>query len=304
MQLTLDRQSFSGFERWYSLRRLRETGQNPSEQTLRTKLVQIVRAARTLGATGEESFGRMMGNRVSLRDFFEELEASITPGAARQAVYALADFGRYAEQKGWVEAHAIEAKDVPPRNPQTPITLYTSSEVEMFLYASRAKGLRWWAFMAFLIKTGRRVGEALSLEWEWFRMEHTPPYVDLPHNKARVPQVVPLGKYLTEQVFTPANVLSLKTMESGRTFQRDPAKHPFPWAYPTVHQRLETFCEVTGLPNHGFHGFRHYSITDRLARGVPIQAVAALAGHRSIQTTDRRYNWLQPLQVAHFVEDE
>lgn len=304
MEQTLNRESFAGFERWYTLGRVRSTGQNPSPETLRTKLIQIVRAARTLGHADEESFGRAMGNRQNLGVLIEELHASISTGSVRQAVYALTDFGKYAEHKGWVEHHAVEAKDVPPRNPQTAITLYTPSEIEMFLYASRAKGLRWYAFMAFLIKTGRRVGEALSLEWDWFRMEHVPPYVDLPFNKARVPQVVPLGKYLVNTVFTPANMLALKSMENGRTFQRDPARHPFPWAYPTVHSRLETFCDVTGLPNHGFHAFRHTNITDRLARGVPIQAVAALAGHRSIQTTDRRYNWLQPLQVAHYVEDE
>lgn len=86
------------------------------------------------------------------------------------------------------------------------------------------------------------------------------------------------------------------------SYSRDIEQHPFPWKYGTLHGRFARFCDRTGLPNRGFHCFRHTVITERLARGVPMHAVSRLAGHSSVAVTDARYNHADALSYAHYIE--
>jgi site-specific recombinase XerD len=50
------------------------------------------------------------------------------------------------------------------------------------------------------------------------------------------------------------------------------------------------------------HTFRHTYVTDRLEDGAPIEAVAALAGHASVQTT-QIYTHLRPEYLSDLVRD-
>lgn len=233
----------------------------------------------------------------------------MSPGAARVAVYALLNFAEYAVHQGWlasVNDACVTREDVPPRNPKTPITVYSADEMEAFVTAARGVDVRWWALITFLVDTGRRIGETLDIEWEWMRLDSDPAYVEFPFTKNGEPQYVPLTRRLRLDVFTPENIQWMKSHEKAghMAFRRDVEKHPFPWEYTTVKGRFARFCERAGLPDRGFHCFRHTVITERLARGVPLQAVSRLAGHSSVAVTDARYNHADALAYSHFIEKE
>lgn len=295
---------FDGFGRWYTTSRYRKTGRAASPHTLRTKQIHLAQAANLLGAVEEVFLGSSLGDRQKVEDFLNALACQMTPGAMRSVVYALLSYADYAKAKGWVTVPAITTRDVPPRNPDPGITVYSEVELRTFVDAARGVDLRWWAFLAFLVDSGRRVGEALSLEWGWLRQDSRPAYFELPTTKNGDAQYIPLTARLADDVFSGAHMATLRSdARTGRkAFTRDPAKFVFPWRYTTVFARFGRFCDRTGLPNRGFHNFRHTVITDRLARGVPLQAVAALAGHRSVSTTDRRYNHTNALHYAKYVE--
>ena len=90
--------------------------------------------------------------------------------------------------------------------------------------------------------------------------------------------------------------------ETGRTRNRSQAVYVFPWSYQNAYDRFGDYCTRTGLPNRGFHCFRHTKATELLARGVPIQAVSALLGHASLATTDRRYHHATTLDYAGYLD--
>jgi integrase/recombinase XerD len=296
---TVPAPDFGGFLTWYAGRRRRETGRSPAETTLRTKKQHLRTAARLLGCETEESLGTLVGNRQSMETLLDDLAARCGEhtGTMQVQVYALLDFARYAEAKGWAEEPRIYRGDVPAKNPAKPITVYTDDEVEAFVAAARGVDLRWWALLAFLADTGRRIGECLLLRWDEFKLEADPPYIELPFQKNGVPQYIPLGSRLTTEVFTSDNVGKLQS--SGRpTVRRVAAEYPFPYTYSSAHKRFARFCERTGLPNRGFHNFRHTYITAQLVRGVPLQAVSSLVGHANPGVTQTRYNHLNALQVA------
>lgn len=306
---TLTYKDFSAFGRWYNNRRWRKAGRVASPHTLRAKQVHLATCAKLLGLEAEEFLGHTLASREKVVYLLGLVDARMSPGAARQVVYALRSFGEYAEAMGWCAQAEVYDTDVPPRNPDKPITVYSPAEMEAFVTAARGVDLHWWALIAFLAHTGRRIGETLGLRWEWLRADSKVPYFEMPGTKNGENQYVPIDRFLREEVFTPTNIYRMKsrTKFQGRhpaQSYKDPTEYVFPFAYKSVHHRFRSFCERAGLPNRGFHNFRHTVITTRLAEGMPLQAVSALAGHSSSAITDRRYNHTTALSFAHLLDEE
>ena len=120
--------------------------------------------------------------------------------------------------------------DVPPANPLPAITVYTDDEINQFVSAARGRDLRWWVLPSLPGRQRRRVGEALSLRWEWFRLEDFPRNVKLPTNKTHRLQYIPLSKRSAQDVFTAPNILRLMhEQRSGRrAFKAPCAGIPLP----------------------------------------------------------------------------
>ena len=234
----------------------------------------------------------------------DKLSLTVSPSTLRHYVWAVMDFGEYAIAQGWTEYVALTKADLPGKNPQPPIVCYSQDEVELLISAARGQGVRWWALMAFLGDSGRRIGEALSLRWEWLRLEAEVPYFELPYTKNGKAQYVPLGKRLREEVFTEANIQNLRYGYEAQTarFLRDAEAFPFPWTYAPAQIRFKRHCRRVGVPYRGFHNLRHTRATELLMRGVPIQAVSALLGHASVATTDALYNHATALSYARYNE--
>lgn len=304
---TLGYKDFDAFGRWYAFNRLKTTGKTASPATVRTKQVHLAQVANVLELQEQESLCQTCCDRAQVEFLLALLASRMTPGAMRVSVYALLDYGAWAATQGLIRASEWEVRktDIPPKNPMPAISVYGVEEMEQFVSAARGVDVRWWAFMAYLVDTGRRVGETLSLRWSDFRLEETPAYIELRDTKNGDQQYVPLTARLTNEVFTPENIEKMKALKlrkGSAPSAGDPKTMPFPWSYNVAYARFGRFAERAGLPNKAFHCFRHSVITDRLARGVPIQAVAALAGHRNVGTTDARYNHTNALSYAGFVE--
>lgn len=290
---------FQEFSDFYTARRLRTKGKAPSPATLTRKCVNLSVAALEAGAESPSSLAAALGDRQQVETLLDLLSLRMTPGSMQAVVYSLLDFAEFARHRGWLVDCALQKADTPPSNPDPAITVYSELEMERLVSAALGRGLRWFCFMAYLCDTGRRVGETLNLHWDWFRLEQRPPYVEVPTTKTD-PQYVPLTKRLYQDVFTPETVHKLRTERSR--WRRSSHDHPFPWHYATACVRFNKFCKMLGVEYRGFHNIRHSVLTDRLARGIPIQAVSKLAGHSSVATTDRRYNHTHALTFARYVE--
>lgn len=296
----LRRSDFDGFASWYSVRHQRRHGVPPAENTLRTKRGYLAIAANAAQVGQERELATLLPDRQALENLLDVLAARLSPAAFTQVFFALKPFGDYARAQGWITHSELKDDDKPSHLPQKPITVYTPAEMELFVSAARGVGLRWWAFMSFLTETGRRVGETLALEWAWFNPTASPPYFAVPRTKNGDPQYMPLTSRLKTEVFTTANVEALRAEPQGRK-GREPEFYVFPWTYNAAHRMFERFCDRTGLPNRGFHNFRHTVITDRLAKGVPLQAVSTLAGHRTPAITMKRYAHATALDYAKYL---
>lgn len=303
---------FDEFGRWYASRRRRETGRLPSPRTIEAKQQKLSTLCNYLeksGGTGRSSDGltrlhRILGDREAINDLIDRLMARMTSGAVRQAVYAVSDYSTWLVSQGVLERTLVHSDDAPPMNPPPPITIYTEEQMDLFVNAARGVNFRWFALMAMLADTGRRIGELLQLQWAWFNLTATPAHIALPTTKNGEQQYVPLSRRLREQVFTDEGIHRLKTEAPPPRwrYSRSPEEYVFPWHYTSAIKRFHRYCDTLGLPDRGFHNFRHTVVTNRLAAGMPPQAVQALAGHRSLQTTMQRYGHATALDYWRFVE--
>ena len=291
------------FERWYTTRFRRQNGRNPSPITVQQK-GQRVRYCARLAGEFSVTLDTVLTSRTKWEQFADALDARMTTGTQRKTVYDVRDYAEFLVSTGTIESHVLLPSDVPPANPAPQIVTYTPEEMERFKTLSWAGGVRWGCFINYLAETGRRVGETLALEWRWFRLDDDPPYIELPAEvtKARKPQYVVLTRLLREEVFTPDTIAELKQERGQMSADTPIGELVFPWRYNTAHARFDRFCRKVKLPNRGFHNFRHTVITQRIASGMPIQAVSAHAGHDNVMTTVTRYAHATALDYGRYLD--
>ena len=64
-------------------------------------------------------------------------------------------------------------------------------------------------------------------------------------------------------------------------------------------ERLKKVFVIAGIPTGHGHRLRDTFAVELLRRGVPLQTVSILLGHRSIATTEKHYSpWVQSRQLA------
>jgi integrase len=230
------------------------------------------------------------------------LYASKAPGTVKGDLVALRQYGEYAIARGWTTRVAIEANDAPRSLPLRPIVVYERADIErLLLCAHDCRSLRYWALLATIVETGRRVGEILGLRWDNIKLDATPAHIDLRETKNKRQAYVPLSRRLRNDVWTAATIQNLKTTGDPRIRDRLGAQ-PFPWHYRTVQDKLRRLCRDSNVPYRGYQAFRHTRATELLARGVPIHAVSALLGHANVVTTDRVYNHTTALSFVDYID--
>lgn len=293
------------FAAFYNARVKRTTGREAAANTLRTKRSRL-RVCCTLTQTKSlEALGNLISDRALVVRLLDVLTLRQSSGAMRTTVSTLKDFGTYAQAQGWCFAPQILPEDMPPTNPAKPITIYSDADVELLVSAARGRGLRWFMFVATVAETGRRVSEVLGLTWDQLNLSAEVPHFNLPTTKNGKQNLVPLTARLRAEVFTPENMAALKAEQrvgTQRQFTHSVETHPFPWSLTCVTRMLQRYCGDIGVEYRGFHCLRHTKATGMLARGVPLQAVSALLGHASVQTTDRIYNHATALSYAAYLD--
>lgn len=294
---------FAEYLAWYSEHLKRTRGALPAPSTLEAKKYRLESCARTLGVDTAQSLCILLERREDVVRLVDRLHARLHPGTVTATLVCLRSLADYGKAMGWVQGHAFLPGDAPSRIPQKPITVYTEQELDILLLIARARSsLHFWAFLETLVETGRRVSEVNGLRWEDMRLTATPPHFDLPHTKNARQQYVPLTRRLREDVFTPETIDRMKKSPNP-LWGKDSGDYLFPWLYAAGQEQLRRVCDKAGVTYRGFHVFRHTKATRMLARGVPIQAVAALLGHSSVQTTDRIYNHATALTYTNYIDE-
>lgn len=139
---------------------------------------------------------------------------------------------------------------------------------------------RWGEFLDALRWTGARFNEVARLEAR--HIDWGAAYAELP-GKTTSATGLKIGLALVPPMLELCRRLAAEH-PSGPIFRNEKGS---PWSHETARRRMRAAGKAAGVEGVTPHVYRHTFITDALERGVPVTDVAALANHRSIQTTMR-----------------
>ena len=134
--------------------------------------------------------------------------------------------------------------------------------------------------MELLARTGMRVGELASLEDDAMVQISETFWLRIPVGKLHNDRYVPLHPILVDLISDYRT--SNKQNRSGRLVVRDDGQ---PFDRRTVHRYVESTAKRAGIGHVHPHQLRHTLATQAINRGMSLEAIAALLGHRSMRMT-------------------
>jgi site-specific recombinase XerD len=193
-------------------------------------------------------------------------------------------FARIAEW-GWQEAPPrvpMFPGDLPRLDRPLPRALDDAAAARLLRAAQADKRLLIRVTVEMLLRTGLRVGEYTSLAADAVVLIGAGPWLHVPVGKLHEDRYLPLHPQLVTLIddyraaHVPADHPLLLPRENGRALDRH-----------TVTRMINRAGAAAGLPHIHPHQLRHTLATQAINRGMSLEAIAALLGHRSLDMTLR-----------------
>ena len=189
------------------------------------------------------------------------------------------------EEWGWDEAPPrvpMFPGDLPRQDRPLPKALDDAAAAKLLRAAHAQSRLLVRVTVEVLLRTGLRVGEFTALTADAVVQIGAAPWLHVPVGKLGEDRYLPLHPHLVvliEQYRTahvPTGHPLLLPRENGRALDRH-----------TVTRFLNKAAAAAGLPHIHPHQLRHTLATQAINRGMSLEAIAAMLGHRSMDMTLR-----------------
>jgi len=172
--------------------------------------------------------------------------------------------------------------DLPRQDHPLPKALDDAAAAKLLRAAHNDKRLLVRVTVEVLLRTGLRVSEYTSLRSDAVVLIGAAPWLHVPVGKLREDRYLPLHPQLLTLIddyraaHVPADHPLLLPRENGRALDRH-----------TVTRFLNKAGAAAGLPHIHPHQLRHTLATQAINRGMSLEAIAAMLGHRSLDMTLR-----------------
>ena len=189
------------------------------------------------------------------------------------------------QEWGWDEAPArvpMFAGDLPRLDHPLPKALDDAAAAKLLRAARNDKRLLVRVAVEVLLRTGLRVSEFTSLRADAVVLIGAGPWLHVPVGKLREDRYLPLHPHLVTLIddyrntHVPPEHPLLLPRENGRALDRH-----------TVTRFINKAGAAAGLSHIHPHQLRHTLATQAINRGMSLEAIAAMLGHRSLDMTLR-----------------
>jgi site-specific recombinase XerD len=189
------------------------------------------------------------------------------------------------EEWGWDEAPArvpMFPGDLPRQDHPLPKALDDATAAKLLRAAQDDRRMLIRVTVEMLLRTGLRVSEYTGLRADAVVLIGAGPWLHVPVGKLREDRYLPLHPQLLTLIeayraaHVPAGHPLLLPRENGRPLDRH-----------TVTRMINRAAAAAGLPHIHPHQLRHTLATQAINRGMSLEAIAALLGHRSLDMTLR-----------------
>ncbi|HZA85889.1 MAG TPA: tyrosine-type recombinase/integrase [Acidimicrobiales bacterium] len=212
-------------------------------------------------------------------------KARVTTATLAHRLGTLRMFFVRIDEWGWEEAPPrvpMFPGDLPRQDHPLPQALDDAAAAQLLRVAQADKRLLVRVTIEVLLRTGLRVGEYTSLRSDAVVQIGAAPWLHVPVGKLREDRFLPLHPQLValigdyRRVHVPAEHPPLLPRENGRPLDRH-----------TVTRFLNKAGAAAGLGHLHPHQLRHTLATQAINRGMSLEAIAAMLGHRSMDMTLR-----------------
>jgi site-specific recombinase XerD len=189
------------------------------------------------------------------------------------------------EEWGWAEAPPrvpMFPGDLPRQDHPLPKALDDAAAAKLLRAAANEKRLLVRVAVEVLLRTGLRVSEFTALESDAVVQIGAAPWLHVPVGKLREDRYLPLHPQVVALIddYRTLHVAAehplLLPRENGRPLDRH-----------TVTRLINRAGRKAGLPHLHPHQLRHTLATQAINRGMSLEAIAAMLGHRSLDMTLR-----------------
>ena len=189
------------------------------------------------------------------------------------------------EEWGWDEAPGrvpMFPGDLPRQDHPLPRALDDATAAKLLRAAQNDPRMLVAVTVEILLRTGLRVSEFTGLQADAVVLIGAGPWLHVPAGKLREDRYLPLHPQLVTLIdgyraaHVPAGHPLLLPRENGRALDRH-----------TVTRFINKAGAAAGLPHIHPHQLRHTLATQAINRGMSLEAIAALLGHRSLDMTLR-----------------
>jgi hypothetical protein len=172
--------------------------------------------------------------------------------------------------------------DLPRQDHPLPKALDDAAAAKLLRAAQAQPRLLVRVTVEVLLRTGLRVGEYTALPADAVVQIGAAPWLHVPVGKLREDRYLPLHPHVVQLIddyrtqHVPAGHPLLLPRENGRGLDRH-----------AVTRILNNVATAAGLPHIHPHQLRHTLATQAINRGMSLEAIAAMLGHRSMDMTLR-----------------
>jgi site-specific recombinase XerD len=212
-------------------------------------------------------------------------KARVTTATLAHRLGTLRMFFVRIDEWGWDEAPArvpMFPGDLPRQDHPLPKALDDAAAAKLLRTAANDKRLLVRVTVEVLLRTGLRVGEFTALPADAVVQIGAAPWLHVPVGKLREDRYLPLHPHLVRLIddyrttYVPDTHPLLLPRENGRGLDRY-----------AVTRILNRVARAAGLPHIHPHQLRHTLATQAINRGMSLEAIAAMLGHRSMDMTLR-----------------
>ena len=237
-------------------------------------------------------FQRAMGGDPKLKSITPEaiekyIQISIqeghTKGGINTEIRGLKALFSWGQKKDYVSSNPFATVELFPADTGDPRPL-TPAELER-LFQACPPGNRWYPVIMVYLLTGARLSEVLKPKLTWKDIDFENEILTLPIRKGHNSTEFPLDTVLLE-IFR-----ELKARPYRKARYIDPkadSLYPFPFAPSYVGHKIKAILNSAGI-DATVHDLRDSFVSHLIYLGYPLEDVSKIAGHSSIQITERYY---------------
>jgi site-specific recombinase XerD len=264
---------------------LRPRSVENADQALRCFACFLARAAPGVASIAQVTRGHIEDYKPWLAARPGQNKPRLTPATIAHRLGTLRMFFIRIDEWGWDEAPPkvpMFTGDLPRQDHPLPRALDDAAAARLLRAAQADTRLLVRVTVEMLLRTGLRVSEYTGLQASAVVHIGAGPWLHVPVGKLRNDRYLPLHPQLLTLIdgyrarHVPAGHPLLLPRENGRPLDRH-----------TVTRMINRAGAAAGLPHIHPHQLRHTLATQAINRGMSLEAIAAMLGHRSLDMTLR-----------------